>query len=131
MFLKSGWELPILLRIIICECCGFVFALCRACYRGQRYCCEKCRKAGYLERRREAQRRYRQTEQGKAAHRAYEKFNRAKEKLKTIATNTVTRCCRMVMSVVKRVNGDIFAQNGICELCSVPGTIVDQFPRRR
>ena len=41
-----------------CSCCGRMFAICKSCYRNQKYCSDECRKAGYQERHRIAQRKY-------------------------------------------------------------------------
>lgn len=64
---KTGGQF-FLLKLICCKVCGTEFYVCLRCYRGQAYCCELCRMLGYLEKRRQAQQRYRQTEKGKKAH---------------------------------------------------------------
>ncbi|MBF0433372.1 MAG: hypothetical protein HQK83_18995 [Fibrobacteria bacterium] len=55
-----------------CRWCQKIFFLCRSCWRGQAYCGDECRRAGKLKLHREAQRRYRQSEKGKKAHRLAE-----------------------------------------------------------
>ena len=60
-----------LLISITCRWCDFSFFLCRSCWRGHAYCCDACRTAGKLQNRREAQRRYRQTEKGKERNKRY------------------------------------------------------------
>jgi hypothetical protein len=49
--------------------CGAVFYICLPCYRGQRYCSERCRIKARRAQRREANRRYQVTEQGLKRHR--------------------------------------------------------------
>ena len=61
---------PALARII-CRGheCGAVFYVCLACYRGQRYCSERCRSKARRAQRRAANRRYQRSEEGRARHR--------------------------------------------------------------
>jgi len=49
--------------------CGAIFVICVSCDRGQRYCSAACRSAERRRQRFEANRRYQQTESGRAAHR--------------------------------------------------------------
>lgn len=60
----------------VCRECGAGFGICRSCWRGQVYCSRVCRDAGKRRLHRQAQRRYRQTETGKAAHREAERRRR-------------------------------------------------------
>jgi len=61
---------------VVCRECGTGFGICRSCWRGQVYCSRACREAGKRRLHRQAQRRYRQTEKGKAAHREAERRRR-------------------------------------------------------
>ena len=58
---------------------GLVFLVCRRCWRGQIYCSEEFRAEGMRKNHREAERRYRQTDKGKKAHREGE--NRRRHRL--------------------------------------------------
>ncbi len=65
----NPWEMIFeLLLQIKCNSCQQYFLLCRNCYRGQCYCCDRCRFIAQREARRRAQQRYRQTEKGRKAH---------------------------------------------------------------
>jgi hypothetical protein len=68
-----------LLIEVHCGRCGLVFLVCRRCWRGQIYCSEECRIEGMRKNHREAERRYRQTDKGKKAHREGE--NRRRHRL--------------------------------------------------
>jgi len=61
---------------VICRCCKKPFCVCQRCWRGQAYCSDACRRAGYLQSHRKAQHRYRQTENGKKVHRLAENRRR-------------------------------------------------------
>jgi hypothetical protein len=49
--------------------CGAVFWICQCCYRGQRYCSERCRAKSRREQRREANRRHQRSPEGRLDHR--------------------------------------------------------------
>jgi hypothetical protein len=49
--------------------CGAAFWICQCCYRGQRYCSERCRLKARRAQRREANRRHQQSEEGRLDHR--------------------------------------------------------------
>lgn len=53
-----------------CRWCGEGFVVCRACFRGQRYCGQACRTAGRDEQVRAARQRYRAKEQARQNNRA-------------------------------------------------------------
>lgn len=48
--------------------CAALFYICRACYRGQRYCSEACRQVSRREQRRAANRRHQQSLEGRLDH---------------------------------------------------------------
>jgi len=58
------------LRRLICQGieCNNEFLVCTGCYRGQRYCCETCRKRTQLHQHRIANRRYRATPKARSGH---------------------------------------------------------------
>jgi len=70
---------PALARII-CRglLCKAVFYVCLPCYRGQRYCSERCRAKARRVQRREANRRYQQSEQGRWRHRERQRAYRVR-----------------------------------------------------
>jgi hypothetical protein len=49
--------------------CGAAFWICQCCYRGQRYCSERCRLKARRAQRRAANRRHQQSEDGRLDHR--------------------------------------------------------------
>ena len=67
------------LRLRTCRApsCRAMFFVCVRCDRGQRYCCDTCRKAARRGQTRAANARYQRTEAGKLAHRARQKTYRA------------------------------------------------------
>lgn len=68
------------LRLLQCRRCQASFLLCRRCYRGQRFCSEKCRAATDRENRRRARQKYRESAEGKQQHRDEEERRRAKKR---------------------------------------------------
>jgi hypothetical protein len=62
--------------VIPCRNCGFRIVICRSCWRGQAYCSDACRESRQRRLHCQAERLYRQTENGKAVHRALEKLRR-------------------------------------------------------
>jgi len=115
---------------ILCRCCGKIFYLCRTCYRGHVYCSIKCRIAGYLQKHREAQKRYRGTDKGKSKHRELEKKRRNKFKGKKI-TEKIVNC---MSSVIQSMFESIFKIKKIgeyktekCQKCGKMGIVVTDF----
>jgi hypothetical protein len=49
--------------------CGAVFWICQCCYRGQRYCSQRCRAKSRRQQRREANRRHQKSPEGRLDHR--------------------------------------------------------------
>lgn len=118
---------------IYCGCCGRIFYVCRKCYRGQIYCCKECRKAGYREIHREAQRRYRQTGRGKEKHQKAERKRRMKRKgcgLAQILYRTCMCISMLIRSMFSKGEDDASEKTGCCDFCGASGLIVDVFPRR-
>lgn len=66
---------------ISCRHCGHSFWMCRSCYRGQRYCSEKCRETGYKERRRAARRKNESSPEGRLNHRDRQQEYRDRQKI--------------------------------------------------
>ena len=57
----------VVLRQLSCRWpgCGLVFYICSSCYRGHRYCGDRCRKKARREQRRRANQRYRQSKEAR------------------------------------------------------------------
>lgn len=131
---KTG-GMSILLLSISCRWCGLIFFVCRSCWRGQAYCGDLCRLCGKRHNRREAQRRYRQTPQGKKSHREAEnrrrhgwseKYEKNMDDATTIGL--ASRCINRFMQVKHRI---IYSfKSPRCHFCGSFGQVVDKFPRR-
>ena len=108
---------------IFCGCCGRIFGICRPCYRGQRYCSDQCRTAGYQQTHREAQSNYRQRDKGKLQHCESEKRRRKrkKEELKTTKgiSAIIKEACMCVSMTIKSLfkNYDPERGKGNCSIC--------------
>ncbi len=117
-----------LLVEVHCRFCGARFFVCRRCWRGQVYCSKECRRQGMLRVHREAQRRYRQTQKGKKAHRQAE--NRHRHELSHHFEKNMDdlssrgSACRVIEIVIAAKGGPR------CHFCGCEGVIVDRFPRR-
>ena len=118
-----------------CRWCCFVFYICRTCWRGHAYCCEGCRRAGTLKNKREAQRRYRQTEKGKKRHREGENRRRYRKKIQkaknmddTTSTVLPVWCTTIILWILFQIQGLPFRP--YCQFCGTSGQVVMQFPRR-
>jgi len=115
----------------ICRCCRKIFYICQKCYKGQVYCSDGCRRAGYLERHREAQRRYQRTENGKkkrndAANRRRYGGKKYTGKFRTLLQTCI---CRM-MSLIPKRDHKYYDHRAKCSICGIEGVLVDNFPRR-
>jgi len=66
--MADGQELLFYQRRCHAQGCGALFFICRACYRGQRYCSEPCRQLTRRQQRREANRRHQQSPEGRLDH---------------------------------------------------------------
>ena len=125
----------LLLLLIQCRWCNFYFCICRSCFRGQAYCCHACRFAGTLKNKREAQRRYRQSEKGKKNHREAENRRRhglSKKNKKNMddASSTALPAWCIVLLLWGQNRFFSFKTVAHCRFCKVSGHIVQQFPRR-
>ena len=120
---------------VFCRWCNAGFCVCRRCWRGQAYCSNECRKAAKRKSHREAQRRYRQTEKGKKAHRLAE--NRRRKRKKRLRRNNMDDACSTSPPAMgyrtphkeKKVTFHSHLLNQ-CHFCGRIGEIVPQFPRR-
>jgi len=119
---------------IECQCCGQIFIMCRRCYRGHIYCSEECRISGKREARREAQRRYRQTENGKKKHSEAEKRRRKRtKKIKFTRSNIIKSCMCIyikIKSFINQYKQNAVGNNSKCCVCGISGVIVENFSER-
>ena len=128
--------MPVLLLLQIrCRWCGLDFCVCRRCFRGQAYCCDECRLAARRKTHREAQRRYRNTEKGKKAHRQAENRRRNgqqqnNQKNMDDPSSTLNPICDTEESKRKKSPLIIISKDATCHFCGARGQIVRQFPRR-
>ena len=117
-----------LLLQINCKHCHQNFLLCRRCYRGQCYCCGKCRCIAQQDAQRRAQRRYRQTEKGREAHSEAERRRRirkSRNNQKNVDDEGSTpSVSRVILPSIP------LKSIGLCHGCGIAGAIVDVFPRR-
>jgi len=133
----------LLLRQICCGWCECLFYICSSCWRGQAYCSDECRTAKRRSAHRDAQKKYRQTEKGKIAHRKAEGLRRERQAKKNMAdmddraSTPVSTGCNMPLSYpkttveVKNFQGQgRLGKKGRCHFCGSSGTVVDRFPRR-
>ena len=124
-----------LLLRIQCRWCGFVFCICRSCWKGQAYCCDECRHAAKLKSHREAQRKYRQTEKGKKAHRKSEnrrRHGRDQNNSKNMDDATSIPRCTWAMEQLTHAKkrDQRMHMEPMCRFCGIGGQIVGTFPRR-
>ena len=117
-----------LLLQIQCKHCRQYFLLCRSCFRGQKYCCLRCRFIAQREARRRAQQRYRQTEKGRKAHREAERRRRIKISRNTQKTVDDVSSPPSTSRVI--LFSRPFKSIGLCHNCGMAGVIVTDFPRR-
>jgi len=120
---------------VFCCWCGAAFHVCRSCWRGQKYCSDDCRKAANLKSHRESQRRYRQTEKGKKAHRFSENRRRERKKEsdpKNMDDKATTLPSNMpIMDSPEWKPAAIYSKfQNRCRFCGRFGEIVSQFSRR-
>jgi len=124
---------------VSCRCCGRLFCVCRCCWRGQRYCCDRCRESARQKAHRESQRRYRQTEKGRKNHREAEKRRRmglskkSEEIVDDAGTTQSHRRHRMESEELKECIArarKLGYRVGRCHVCGRWGVVVRRFGRR-
>ena len=103
-----------------CACCGSLFDTCKKCYRGQVYCSVTCRIAGYRERHREAQRKYRKTKKGKKQHKDAEGRRRKKQQQgKKKKPHTIVKSCMCLLMIMKSLIKNIDSiKDRTCSECN-------------
>ena len=130
----SATFLPsILCKQKICICCGKKFYVCQKCDKGQVYCSDECRKAGYLERHREAQKKYQSTKKGKktrndAANRRRYGGKKYTGKFRTILQTCICRMMSLICNKTREKKDN--EHRAKCSICGVEGILVENFPGR-
>ncbi len=121
--------LTVLLIKIECKFCKTSFYMCRACYRGHRYCSDKCRKIVRDKSQRKSQNKYRTSPKGRETHRLYEQRRRRighkQENKKNMADHPTKS--DIFRAIVFPILPDAQPR---CSFCGTYGTIVDEFPPR-
>lgn len=122
--INEKWNMELLKRIE-CKCCGQIFEICRSCYKGQVYCSKECQKAGYLERHREAQKKYQRSKNGKKKrNEAAKRRRKGKSKYKGVLRKLIQSCICLMMIVKKPIKD----KKEKCIVCGKEGKVVDAFP---
>ena len=122
---KAGMVDELVLKEVKCKYCGQIFYVCRRCWRGQVYCGKRCRKICQRPMRREAQRKYRQSDKGKKTRRKYENDRKKKKnRKKTSDTSTTPQATFDIEAPESPGN------QPKCLFCGLSGIVVVQFPRR-
>ncbi len=117
-------EIVLLIRIE-CRRCAQIFNVCRSCWRGQAYCCQKCRLTAQKEAHRKAQKKYRQTLKGKETHRLQERNRRLRQSKKNMDDATTNPD-----TIHDNVLSKPADTGSYCHFCGKIGHIVDVFPWR-
>jgi len=134
--IRSSGNLQVrILKLICIKCrwCKTYFCICQHCWRGQAYCCDHCRRAGYLKLHREAQARYRASKKGKKTRRLAENRRRQKKSTpvsKNVDDGTSNHPRNVPIKTSRQGNLAPFYPNR-CHFCGRLGEIVPQFARRR
>lgn len=112
--------------------CGAVFYICLRCYRGQRYCSERCRTKARRAQRREANRRYQKSEQGQARHRECQRAYR-RRRVTDQGSSPTPPAMRMgepapEQAAAKEVEGEpAITEVFVCQCCGRTGRRIDPF----
>ena len=128
------------LKEIVCRWCGIHFYVCRSCWRGRRYCSDRCREKAAQESHRESQRRYRRTAKGRENHREREKLRRvglSKESKEIVDDASNRRWYRRrkieygdLEDSIKEDAQRLGYQICRCHVCGCRGGVVQRFARR-
>jgi hypothetical protein len=112
--------------------CGAVFYVCLPCYRGQRYCSDRCRIKARRAQRREANRRYQGSEHGLERHRERQRAYR-RRRVTDQGSSPTPPAARMDEPALsptpaREVNGgpakvDVL----VCQCCGRMGRRIDPF----
>jgi len=99
--------------------CRSIFTICVSCDRGQRYCSPTCRAAVRRQQRREANRRYQQSEPGRASHRRCQQRYRLRAQAAVTDQGAATITLPTAVQLAKLCR---------CTVCGQHGRWIDPFP---
>ncbi len=121
--------LNVLLIKIECKYCKTSFYMCRACFRGHKYCSDKCRKIVRDKSQRKSQNKYRTSLKGRETHNRYEQNRRRIKENKNSKKNMAEQSTKKIKLrvIVFPTETDTKPR---CSYCGVYGTIVEAFPPR-
>lgn len=123
---------------ICCSWCQCFFYMCRSCWRGHVYCCDRCRLYGKRKQKSRAQRIYRRTKKGILNHRAAENRRRERlrkkkplprRKLDDAASTVLPAWCNVFLVCMLNRIFQMFVPV-FCHFCGQPGQVVEAFARR-
>jgi hypothetical protein len=112
--------------------CGAVFFICLPCYRGQRYCSERCRAKARRAQRREANRRYQESERGLERHRERQRAYR-RRRVTDQGSSATPPAMRMdaqapEQAPAREARGEpVIADVLVCQCCGRMGRRIDPF----
>ena len=115
-----------------CRFCGDTFYICRACYHGQVYCSDFCRRKGYRDNRRKARKKYRSSPKGKNKRRIEARLYRLNSWKKTQGTRKFSENLLKIknQTALTIKTPRIYDSIPICRFCGSKGYVVKEFPRR-
>jgi hypothetical protein len=120
-----------------------VFYLCRRCDRGQRYCSPRCREKALRLQRREANRRYQQSPEGREDHRDRQREYRKRQRARVTDKSSlrVSPCVNLTVPPPRepmeatpasdlRPSAGAAVRTGwvVCQICGRRGRWVNPFP---
>jgi hypothetical protein len=114
--------------------CGALFFICRSCYRGQRYCSERCRQLTRLQQRREANRRHRQSPEGRLDHRDHQQAYRRRRLLRRVTDQASANASASgnisQTDPIEPRPGRLAPPRVCCIVCGRRGRFIEIFQRR-
>ena len=100
--------------------CAAMFTICASCYRGQRYCSPKCRASVRRQQRKQANRRYQESENGRTAHRACQQRYRERTTQELVTDQGIQTITTPVSSTT--------STRSKCAICGRYSRWIDPFP---
>lgn len=136
--MACGTETTFRQRFCGWSACGRRFFICSHCYRGQRYCSDRCRVQARRQQRRSANRRHQQSAEGRLDHRDRQRAYRCRRAAGVTdqSSGAPVDCVMMAMPqaalVVERRRRYESPQPGsvVCRFCGRRGRWVQPFPAK-
>lgn len=112
--------------------CGALFSICRSCYRGQRYCSERCRQVSRCRQRREANRRHQRSLEGRLDHRDRQRAYRRRQRARRVTDQgSASRLASGIIAAARSIRGSRAARGRICCIvCGRRGRFIEMFKHR-